>query len=110
MRGKATELLGLEVAEHEAEPVLQVGELDELLHAGRDLTHLAVANVNLLADQLLTVGVVPDFNDLADSDVKLGDVRLLDDHLSRLGLGLNCLWLLLLLLADGHRCVLGLLL
>ena len=64
------------------------------MHARCDLPDLAAANVDLLADKLLAIGVIPNFNDLADSDVNLGDVRFLDD-LSRCGLGLclRGLWL-----------------
>ena len=80
------------------------------MHARCDLPDLTAANVNLLTDQLLTIGMIPNFDDLADPDVKLGDVRFLDD-LSRCGLGLclRSLRLLLLLLVCSHS-LLGLLL
>ena len=50
MRGKSTELIGLEVTKHDTELVVLVGELDELLQARSDLPDLTASNVDLLAD------------------------------------------------------------
>lgn len=93
MRGEPTQLLGFQVAEDNDCGALHSRKRNELLQPGSDLSDLTIANVNLLAPELVTVWMLPAFNDLADADIHLSDIR----H-DGSGSGLWLLHLLLLLL------------
>jgi hypothetical protein len=85
----------LEVAEDDAEGALHVGDGHELLEAASNGANFSVSNIDLFIVELLTVRIGPDFNDLANSDVELGQVWDLGP-LSRWSRLLG--WILLLLL------------
>ena len=93
MRGETTQLLGFQVAENNDCGALHRRKRNELLQSGGDLPDLTIANVNLLAPELITFWMLPAFNDLADADIHLSDVRY-----NGSGRGLRLLHLLLLLL------------
>ena len=93
MRGESTQFLGFQVAEDNDCGTLHSRKRNELLQSRGDLSDLTIANVNLLAPELVAVRMLPALNDLADTDIHLSDVR----H-DWSGSGLWLLHLLLLLL------------
>ena len=95
MRREATKFLGFQVAEDDN--VLTQHALDSnlLLNARSYLSDLTIANVVFHTDKLLTVRMIPAFDNLSHTDIHLSDVR--DDRCGR-SLGFLRLLLLFLLL------------
>ena len=90
MRWEPTQFLGLQVAQDDNVLTQHAINSNLLLNARGDLSDLTIANVVLHTDKLLTVRMVPAFDNLSHTDIHLSDVR--DDRRS------SGLWLLRLLL------------
>ena len=105
MRWEPTQFLGFQVAQDDNVLTQHAIDSNLLLNARSYLSDLSIANVVLHTDKLLTVRMIPAFDNLSHTDIHLSDVR--DDRcggslgflrLLLLFLLLFLLWLLLFLL------------
>ena len=92
----------LEIADNKDHFVLHITDLIICAKAGSDLPRSTLlADIDLLAEQLVGLGVVPNLRNLSDTNVNLCEIRLVTTGLLALGI----LGGLLLLLTPLSFCI-----